>query len=515
MYSQYPCSLFGENQDYPILTAPSKSLDALTTRLFQTGILRIGSFETILNLEQIKSEKERAHQFQLLSFQWLNRIIDTREYRESQVVFGRYWEKVLYPLIVEINKSTKEPFFMAWNDHAYALRTMSLCKMFVISGREIKSRIRMLLIDAVEFLSHEKNYDALSNHGWDQSKSLLIASELIKGDTKVGMQRFKKELNQAFTLEGVHVENSPHYHIHMLNNLIHTIELFKEIGVEQTFIDEMNDTAKRSILYYQVVLRENGSIPLIGDSHQLPPKLNSLTKEFIKSNSNEIKYNDFFPFTETGYCYWKYKWSGKGVHFSMKNSHFSRYHRHDDDLSITLNVDGTDVFLDGGLYKYEENDEQRLFFRSPYSHSTIIIANCKPQRRMGYEITNKANNERKAFTSKTDMWEGFRATRCVRKIEDSQFLIQDSISLDTSNFQILFQTTADNIEIKDEKIYLKFAGFKVFLDFSVVEKQVENFEIQESTYSPHYGVICSSKRIIISSSSHKLNYTINLVQGEE
>lgn len=153
MYSQYPGSLFGENQDYPILTAPSKSLDALTTRLFQTGILRIGSFETILNLEQIKSEKERAHQFQLLSFQWLNRIIDTREYRESQVVFGRYWEKVLYPLIVEINKSTKEPFFMAWNDHAYALRTMSLCKMFVISGREIKSRIRMLLIDAVEFLS--------------------------------------------------------------------------------------------------------------------------------------------------------------------------------------------------------------------------------------------------------------------------------------------------------------------------------------------------------------------------
>jgi hypothetical protein len=514
VYSQYPSSVFSENQEFPLFTNKSETLDALTAHLFQTGILRIGGFDTMLDLDQFRFEKDRSHQFQLLSFQWFNRIINTRGHRESQVVFGRYWEKVLYPLIVEINKSTKEPFFMAWNDHAYALRTLSLCKMFVLSEGEIRTRIRTLLIDAVAFLSNEKNYDALSNHGWDQAKSLLIASRLINEDAKVGMQRFRKELNQAFTVEGVHVENSPHYHIHMLNNLIHTIGLFREIGVDETFIHEMYDIAKKSVLYYQVVLRDNGSIPLIGDSQQTPPNLNPITKEFIVSNSKEIKNRDFFPFPETGYCYWKYNWGEKAVHFSMKNSHFSRYHRHDDDLSITLNVDGNEVFLDGGLYKYEEKEEQRLFFRSPYSHSTIILPNCEPQRQMGYEIKNESHDKAKIFTSNTNMWDGIRVTRCVEKREDNQFLLKDSVPINVPFFQVLFQTIAQKIEISNKAIYLKYADFTIFLDFAAIEGQVENIKLQDSIYSPKYDVISTSKTIIVTSSSQNLNYTINLIQGK-
>ena len=64
---------------------------------------------------------------------------------------------------------------MAWNDHAYALRTIMLSKLYLIGDQKMQAKVGPLLTDAVSFLSKDENYDSLSNHGWDQAKALLIA----------------------------------------------------------------------------------------------------------------------------------------------------------------------------------------------------------------------------------------------------------------------------------------------------------------------------------------------------
>lgn len=496
-----------DNPDFPIFASPSKKVDDITLGLFNSGKLIIGQKEIQLSLDNLKIERERSHQFQLLSFQWLNRVIDCRNFEEGAIVLQRYWSDVLRPLISTIHRSKSEPFFMAWNDHAYALRTVVLSKMYILSSNDFRESIEEMLHECIEFLNDETNYDALSNHGWDQAKALLIASILLDDDPNLGMQRFRDELMHAFSKEGIHVENSPHYHIHMLNNLIYSMELFVEIGVPKSFIDEMMNTAKSTILYYQVVTRENGTIPLIGDSYNQPPNLNQITKTFIQQHKNEISQHDFFPFPETGYCYWKYKWNELDIHFSLKNSHLSRYHRHDDDLSITLNIGGVDVFLDGGLYKYEEKNEQRLFLRSPYSHSTIVLPDRKPQRRQGYEIRNSLEVESKMFNSTSAMWEDCTVSRAIKMLSKNKFEVHDSVRSEAVGLEILFQTNCGEIMIEDKNVILKFDKFSVSLIFSPDEGMFETV-LRKSVYSPMYNELVESTTIAIIAQSNTMTYSI-------
>ena len=444
----------------------------------------------------------------MLSFQWLNRIIDCRGFEEGKNVLQRYWPTVLEPLITTIQSSETEPFFMAWNDHAYALRTVVLSKMFILSSHEFRNSLEGILTECVEFLNDDRNYDALSNHGWDQAKALLISSTLLGKNSNLGMQRFRDELLHAFSKEGIHVENSPHYHIHMLNNLIYSMELFVEIGVLQSYIDEMMKIAKSTILYYQVVTRENGTIPLMGDSYNQPPNLNHITKKFIQQHKNEIAQQDFFPFPETGYCYWKYKWNGHAIHFSLKNSHLSRYHRHDDDLSLTLNIGGVDVFLDGGLYKYEEKNEQRMFLRSPFSHSTIVLPDYKPKRRLGYEIKNSLEVGSKMFTAKSAMWEDCIVSRTVKMVSQNRFDIHDSVDSGAESFEILFQTNCQEIMIEGGHVILKFDEFSVSIDFSTQDGMIQT-ELRNSLYSPTYNELVESTTIVIITQSNNLSYSIS------
>lgn len=508
MYSRFPGSILSDNFQYPILSSTSDRLDRMTLRLFQTGILEIGKFERKISLNGMRAVKERSEQFQILSMQWFSRVLDTRKFRESQIVFGRYWNDFVYPIILEIHQSKSEPFFMAWNDHAFALRTMMLSKLYVLGDKKMRERVRSLLVDSISFLSDEKNYDQLSNHGWDQAKALLIASKLTGNDTDLAINRFRNELTNAFSSEGIHVENSPHYHIHMMNNLVNTIELFIEMGIDDDFIHEMTKVAKSTILYYHVILRENGTIPSIGDSHIMPPKFNATTRNFVERNPINYTSAGFYPFPETGYCYWRTNWNDLNVHLSLKNSHLSRYHRHDDDLSLTLNIGGVDVFIDGGLYKYEEKNEHRIFLRSPFSHSTIVLPEYKPQRKLGYEINNSSENESQSFSAKSSMWEGRVISRNITMIHSNQFNIQDSVDPDADGFEILFQTICENIRIDGENVVLNYDKFSVCIDFSSNEKEVVQISVRKSTYSPQFGQLLESSTVVCTTLANHLNYSI-------
>ena len=514
MGEQKKTSLLRDNEQFPIFTTKSKHVDGTTLELCESGILRIGKNEIFLTFENLKMEKERSHQFQLLSFQWLNRILDSRDHEEGKIAFQRYWDSVLEPLISLIHHSESEPFFMAWNDHAFALRTVVLSKLYLLSDDELKQVLRKKLEESVDFLTGEQNYDSQSNHGWDQAKALLIASTILRNSSEVGMERFRNELFHAFSSDGIHVENSPHYHIHMLNNLVYSVEIFREIGVEISFLNEMVEVAKSTILYYQIVMRENGTIPLIGDSYTMPPKLNQITKNFILENKFNIHDEDFFPFPKTGYCYWKYKWGSFDVHFSLKNSHLSRYHRHDDDLSLTLNIGGVDVFIDGGLYKYEEKDEQRIYLRSPFSHSTIVLPEHNPQRKLGYEINNSSKNESKEFTAQSGIWEGNVVTRKIKMESSNRFMIQDAVEGEANGFEILFQTTCENITTEGNNVIMDFEKFSVKIDFS--SSDIDNIEpdIRKSIYSPQYDQLVESTTVAFTSQTNQLTYSIILLLKE-
>lgn len=502
-----PCLL--NDSLYLVLAPPPKMPSQLATDLCSTKQINVGRYVPInLEIDELCKIKDRSHQFHLLSLKWLNPIIDCRGSIEGDRFFHENWNSIIYPFLQQLHSDSHAHIFMASNDHALALRTLVLCKIYVLGNQLLRAQLTPILLHCIELLLDEKNYDEYSNHGWDQSRSLLIAQKMMLQSTKIAEKRFENELNHAFTEEGVHVENSPHYHFHMLNNLIYSMSLFQDVNVGKRLLKSMEEIAKLAIKYQQAILRNDNSIPNIGDSYYSPPKFNPLTTEFIKRNIGPDYSDGFFPFPKSGYCVWKSNIGDKEVHLTIKNGNLSRYHRHDDDLSITMNVDGEEIFIDGGLYKYEEKDPNRLFMRSPNSHSTIILPNKEPSRSVFKSSSNSAYVEEKKFIAHAKMWLNETVVREIRKINDNEFEFIDSVTNHIGKYNILFQTCQDVIIDGRTKFALSFGFGYVSVDLSDPNNQVSKIECLPSKYSPTHGELKDSTTIVLHSNSPTLKYRI-------
>jgi hypothetical protein len=416
--------------------------------------------------------------------------------------------------LIENSKDKIEPFFMAFHDHATALRTMAFCKLFALSCQEIKHELENYLRTCMLFLEDEAYYSGLTNHGWDQAKSLIIASHILNEPSELGLDRFRSELNHAFTKEGVHVENSPHYHIHMIDNLIYSSYLFEEQCINEDLVKEMRIIGEGAVLFYFMIQRENKTTPLIGDSYRIPPKLNSLTSKFIEDVSKKIVFPDFKGFPESGYGIWKYQNDEKSIHLTIKNGTLSRYHRHDDDLSITLNIDGEDVFLDGGLYNYNEGGNDRIFLRSYRAHSTIVNDNDICNRIITPRLLNEANEQLNEFKGTSSMWNDSVYSRTITQKSPEIFVFTDiAESNSASHLNIRFHTTG-KISIEDKNVV------SIICDSAIVRLYWEanqNFDISEiqvntskSVFSENHGVLSKSKILDIKIPYCKFQYFLQI-----
>ena len=137
---------------------------------------------------------------------------------------------------------------LIWHDHATALRlNNSLNFLLVLEKLGLKKSlsnhffkiINELFSSHIRFLSEEKFYSKNTNHGYDQSLilfkvcSFLNYSELF-GIINLSYSRLISEIDYAFTLEGVHKENSPAYQKVMLGKLMEATALKK-------FLDDYGD----------------------------------------------------------------------------------------------------------------------------------------------------------------------------------------------------------------------------------------------------------------------------------
>jgi hypothetical protein len=510
--------LLVQNSKYLILAQSPRKTSHIVEQMIRTNTIMIEGYDPVsVNIEGFTNpHRDRSHQFRLLSFQWLNSIIDARGDEEVDSFLELIWKNVIQPMValIESSGNKMEPFFMAFHDHATALRTMVFCKLFVLSCQEIKHELEDYLRTCILFLEDETYYSSLTNHGWDQAISLIIASHLLNEPSQLGLDRFRTELSHAFTTEGVHVENSPHYHIHMVNNLIYTSHLFEEQCITENLVREMRIIGERAVLFYLMIQRENKTTPLIGDSYRIPPKLNPLTIKFIEDVSKKITPTDFKGFPESGYGIWKYYCGERSVHLTIKNGTLSRYHRHDDDLSITLNVGGEDVFIDGGLYKYNEDDQYRIFLRSSRAHSTIVNENDICNRIINPRLLNEVNEQLNGFKGTSSMWSDSVFSRTITRKSPEVFVFTDiAESNSASHLNIRFHTTG-KVSIEDKKVVSITCGSA---SVRLYWEDNQNFDISEiqvttskSIFSESHGVLSESKTLELKIPYCKFQYFLQI-----
>jgi len=240
---------------------------------------------------------------------------------------------------------------------------------------EFLSYLKQALIVHGQRLAQDDFYSEHTNHGLEQVRVLLLLSTAFEGEQAQAWQhtairRINSELTFSFTDEGVHVENSPAYHIFVFKVFLGVIEDYPE-NVLGDLATRFNQFSAKALSFITHILRPDGTLPPIGDTEQLP------TSDVYRTafgDTQEYKYlryaltqgkegeapsalNRVYP--KSGYAIFRDHWSTtehyrKAFHLVIKVGCSSRYHHQQDEGHISLYAGGEDWLIDSGLYNHTE-----------------------------------------------------------------------------------------------------------------------------------------------------------------
>jgi hypothetical protein len=219
------------------------------------------------------------------------------------------------------------------------------------------------VIEHVDYLSAEENYQPNHNHGLFSDAGLHLAADALSFYpeaaewSSVASERFRSTLARTVdTSEGVHLEHSPFYQLVMRRAL----ERFGARGllppVELSTLLERMDEATAWMT------SPDGTLPTIGDTsagaEPDPPAQKAIEgciglRTFRRSGYAMVRNGGSYLFVTAGF--------------------HSPAHKHADDLSYCLYEDGRQLVGDAGNAGYDYAGAGRKFCVSPAAHSGIGI----------------------------------------------------------------------------------------------------------------------------------------------
>ncbi|MDO5703564.1 MAG: heparinase II/III family protein [Paracoccus sp. (in: a-proteobacteria)] len=403
-------------------------------KLFYHSALEAKSFDDVeidivnFNWQEVGFDRNWWWQLQSLPFlEWFIKSFDRMKGDEAK----NYYKICCAAMTCWVDRAMSNPNSpLAWHDHtvAYRLRNLSNWLLFC-SAKEIGVEddpvtevVADLIFQHLDWLQDDKNYSKHTNHGFDQALAGLTVALMYRAPhfdayRETNRVRLKGELNFAFTAQGVHKENSLGYQKTMIQRLrqLQEMRTLGECEISQIGERLISDAEH----FLAAVTLPNGQLPMIGDTRGGYAGLPYLQKCQI----------DICDFSDSGYVIVRGTVLNKDFHMIFKNSHFSHYHRHDDDLSVHLYFGGAVLLGDGGLGSHNENDVMRKTIRSSISHNLPHIVDVSPLR-----IPSKLNG----FTPRTRVdgmvieGESYSHGYAVRRridlsgIREGSFIVEDS-----------------------------------------------------------------------------------------
>ena len=331
----------------------------------------------------------------------------------------------------------------AWHDHATANRLVAvlslLCHLETYPARlRVDDVLPHFLQAHGDRLCMEEMYSRHTNHGIDQSRALLLlatcAPWLEHADRwrEIAIGRLEDELGQAFAADGGHVENSPGYHQFVSSLFTDVLATFGD-ALDAGLKERIHTTLMQAAVFAAWIVRPDGRLPPIGDTeckpahnvyHTLVGTVEYANVQWVCSRGGEGEKPEgstrMFP--DAGYFIARSDWQDEAplpsdaCHLVFRCGRVSDYHRHDDDLSLTLWW-GSDWLLDGGAYSYAERDPVRRYLRSKWAHNVVVVDDVDlAWDRAGVEAPGRlwqvsADGARSIAMGETCSYPGLYATR--------------------------------------------------------------------------------------------------------
>lgn len=281
---------------------------------------------------------------------------------------------------------------MAFHDETTAQRLLGLVAALdeLRFTPEQESYLRGLAERTATILAEPDFYGGVNNHGMFQDLALLTWSALVApAGSELGAeawdlaaQRLHTYFAACFTAEGVHVENTPTYHVMVARYLPLLEDLFTAAQSDEA---ELYDSLLRGAIDYAVhCVTPEGLFPPVSDTHRrrLDSDVNLETFaggefEFAATagrvGAEPSKRTAVFP--ESGYAMTRSGWGdplASYVHFT--SSYNADYHKHSDEQSIYLRSGGRDLLCEAGPYGYNWKDPFTKYAYSSAAHNTMLVA---------------------------------------------------------------------------------------------------------------------------------------------
>lgn len=327
-------------------------------------------------------------------WQWLPVVLANENETERNKVIEK---------IVEWLHKNRYPCGLAWAVGLdVAIRAMNLALIFSITANrklEVHLYYHYLYLKKMLWLSRNA---IRNNHYLGELTALAILSTMMnRKDAFKLSKRVGKEIKKQFYTDGVNVEQSVRYHKFSLEFAL-LAKLF--LGIEAPVLEKAGD-------FVLALKKPDGSWPSIGDddlgcvlrlhsdsingdykailsvmsvifdrpdfkrtAQELSGEAELLVNDAASkwASLKELEPKKSYLFKEGGFFAYRTGWNRDDSYFVVKFGPH-KWHAHADLFHIELSINGQNVLVDSGTYRYNNVPEQRRYFRSTPAHNTISI----------------------------------------------------------------------------------------------------------------------------------------------
>ncbi len=319
-------------------------------------------------------------------------------------------------------------------DHSCAVRCVVFYNLLQIFPTDWKYRNDIIVLLYHHTLWMLKQSQRIkNNHAIIIIISLLHIVRLLKEGSFRSelLSHIQKEIyviyNENFYADGLCKENTIGYHNFNLLCFRDVIRISENFGLPLDF-DELKAKMTISENVLRQMIWQNGEIPPVGDS-----QIGQLHLESI---------NESHFYKEAGWVIIK----DAERYISYKCGFSSPAHKHVDDGSLSFRLNGTDIFVDSGMYNYDRKDEIRQYVESARGHSAIFPESVYQLLSPDYcpivkeAAINRFDSDDKGYTieSVLKLNTGFYSWRNINIGEGSIEILDSFLCLDGSDVEMRF-----------------------------------------------------------------------------